>query len=278
MRLVRDAEGWNLGRLVKEQRRGGRSRGSRPADFPAVDRDRRRQRRPSTIGTGSTGYRLPRRIDDLDVQAAFEYEPVHYTVGLRPASASAAPDPEFSAAAADRQASPSATTTCISKRWRSRPPRARSTLDGVIESYLRTPVIKLDDGRARCRCRRSAGSCPALAGYQLHPALARRDANGTSDRLALDLDMKSEAGRRSRTAHDGPAIAGFRVRRSAPRRATESRPNLEESAQRSDITGDVTHRLDASVEPVGCAGACIGSGARSRSAGRACAALGYDGR
>ena len=45
-------------------------------------------------GDGSTSYRLPQRIDDLDVQAAFDYEPVHFTVGLKQLSFRGA-DPDF---------------------------------------------------------------------------------------------------------------------------------------------------------------------------------------
>ena len=85
---------------------------------------------------------------------------------------------------------------------------------------------------------------PALAGYQLHPVLVVT-ANGTSDRLAMDLDMKSEAGLvRGQLMTDlrSPdfAFAGpLHVER------LNLAPILKSAAQRSDITGDV--RIDLTL-------------------------------
>ena len=79
--LVRDAQGWNVGRLVKAERREADREGPRrPLSLPKI---------VVTDGTlaiddaiGSSTYTLPKRIEDFDVNAAFEYAPVHYTVTL----------------------------------------------------------------------------------------------------------------------------------------------------------------------------------------------------
>ncbi len=79
---------------------------------------------------------------------------------------------------------------------------------------------------------------PALSGYQLHPALVV-NANGTTDRLSMDLDMKSEAGLvRGQLVTDlrAPdfAFAGpLHVER------LNLAPILKDPTQPSDITGDV---------------------------------------
>src|SRR5215212_7330581 len=72
VRLERDANGWNVGRLVKKQEQEADREGPRrPISMPAIE-----------IADASVaiqdhaapaGYRLPRRIDDLDVKAGFEY-------------------------------------------------------------------------------------------------------------------------------------------------------------------------------------------------------------
>src|SRR5690606_33598007 len=80
--LERDASGWNLGSLVKEQAEEADREGpGRPISLPSIE---------ITDGSvtirddvpGSSAYRLPEEIRDLDVKASYEYAPVHYTVGI----------------------------------------------------------------------------------------------------------------------------------------------------------------------------------------------------
>ena len=68
-------------RAVKEQEREAEREGPRrPLTLSSIDivdaniyiKD----------GIGSNGYRLPERIEDLDLKGAFEYEPVHYSASL----------------------------------------------------------------------------------------------------------------------------------------------------------------------------------------------------
>ena len=83
MRLVRDGEGWNIRELVKERAQEADREGPDRTDLAPVDRDRRRRGLRSTTPPARRTTALPQRIDDLDVQASFEYEPVHFTVGLK---------------------------------------------------------------------------------------------------------------------------------------------------------------------------------------------------
>ena len=123
---------------------------------------------------------------------------------------------------------------------------------GVIESYLPTPVIKLaTDGTLSLP--EIGRIVPALAGYQLHPVLVV-SANGTFDRLVMDLDLTTEAGLvRGQLMTDlrSPdfAFAGpLHVER------LNLAPILKNPAQRSDITGDVRIDLTLPSNPASDAG------------------------
>jgi autotransporter translocation and assembly factor TamB len=234
VRLARDEDGWNIRKLVKER---------------ASEADRRGPNRTITLpsiaiidgaiaiddAAGTTNYRLPHRIDDLDVLASFEYEPVHFTVGLTQLSFRGA-EPDFvvqqlTGGVAVRD------DNLYLERMVVKTGEGAFKLGGTIESYLRTPVIKLvlDGDLSLPEIGRIV---PALSGYQLHPALVV-NANGTTDRLSMDLDMKSEAGLvRGQLVTDlrAPdfAFAGpLHVER------LNLAPILKDPKQPSDITGDV---------------------------------------
>ena len=233
VRLARDEDGWNIRKLVKERASEADRRGpNRTISLPsiaivdgaiAID-----------DAAGTTNYRLPRRIDDLDVLASFEYEPVHFTVGLKQLSFRGA-EPDFvvqqlTGAVAVRD------DNLYLERMVVKTGEGAFNLGGTIESYLRTPVIKLVlDGNLSLP--EIGRIVPALSGYQLHPALVVK-ANGTTDRLSMDLDMKSEAGLvRGQLVTDlrAPdfAFAGpLHVER------LNLAPILKDPKQPSDITGD----------------------------------------
>ena len=234
VRLARDENGWNIRKLVKERASEADRRGpNRTISLPSiaiVDG-------AMTIddAAGPTSYRLPRRIDDLDVLASFEYEPVHFTVGLKQLSFRGA-EPDFvvqqlTGAVAVRD------DNLYLERMVVKTGESAFNLGGTIESYLRTPVVKLVlDGNLSLP--EIGRIVPALSGYQLHPALVV-NANGTTDRLSMDLDMKSEAGLvRGQLVTDlrAPdfAFAGpLHVER------LNLAPILKDPKQPSDITGDV---------------------------------------
>ena len=81
VRVERDASGWNLGRLVREQQQEADRKGPmRPISLPSIELT------DGTVEiadkTGSTSYRLPSHVDGLHVKGSFEYAPVHYSVRL----------------------------------------------------------------------------------------------------------------------------------------------------------------------------------------------------
>ena len=233
VRLSRNEDGWNIGKLVKER---------------ATEADRRGPNRTISLpsiaivdgaiaiddGAGTTDYRLPRRIDNLDVLVSFEYEPVHFTVGLKQFSFRGA-EPDFvvqqlTGAVAVRD------DNLYLERMVVKTGESAFNLGGTIESYLRTPIIKLVlDGNLSLP--EIGRIVPVLSGFQLHPALVV-NANGTTDRLSMDLDMQSEAGLvRGQLMTDlrAPdfAFAGpLHVER------LNLAPILKDPSQPTDITGD----------------------------------------
>ena len=81
IRIERDHNGWNLGRLVKAQ---------------AKEKDREGPRRPISLprieiadasvsiddSLGANGYHLPARVDGVNVKAGYAYAPVHYSIDI----------------------------------------------------------------------------------------------------------------------------------------------------------------------------------------------------
>jgi uncharacterized protein involved in outer membrane biogenesis len=86
VRLERDAQGWNLARLVKEQAEEAERKGpGAPLALQSIELvDASVTIADSQAGT--SGYQLPARIEDLDLKASYEYAPVHYTVVVDRAS------------------------------------------------------------------------------------------------------------------------------------------------------------------------------------------------
>jgi autotransporter translocation and assembly factor TamB len=233
---VRDQQGWNLGRLVKKQRREAEREGpGRPVSLPSISITGG----SATIDdrVGSTVYRLPQRIVDLDIDAGFEYAPVHYSIELRKLNLQGtSPDillRELTGNIAVRD------DNLYLERLHVTTGETSLAIDGVIEQYLQTPIIKLvADGNASLP--EIARILTPVASYELHPAL-RMKTSGTLDRLLMDLDVKSEAG-----LVRGQVTADFRTPdlRFAGGPVHVEHLNLgpifKTPAQRSDITGDAT--------------------------------------
>ena len=120
-------------------------------------------------------------------------------------------------------------------------------IDGVIEKYLQTPVVKLTT-TGNVSLPEIGRVVPPVAPYRLHPVVDIK-ANGPAERLALDLDVKSEAGNaRGQLTADvaGPAMG-------AEGELQVERLNLAEilnnPEQRSDITGRARVDLEVAGAP-----------------------------
>ena len=139
---------------------------------------------------GADGYRLPQQIDDLDLKASFAYAPVHYSVVIdRLSLKSSAPQlalTELAGKLAVRE------DNLYVEQMSIRTAESSLTIDGVVEQYLKTPVLKVTT-TGSVSLPEIGRVFPAAAEYGLHPKFDVK-ASGPADNLALDLAVQSEAG------------------------------------------------------------------------------------
>jgi autotransporter translocation and assembly factor TamB len=241
VRLERDGEGWNLGQLVKSRRREADREGParhvtlhaiRISDG-AVEVDDRE---------GSKGLRLPERIADLDVRAAFAYEPVHSTIDLEHVSfRTEAPQlalRQLAGRVAVRD------DDLYLEKVVLKTPESSLSVDGVIQDYPGTPVLKLT-GTGRLSLPEIGRIVPAAAVYTLTPVFEIR-ASGAADTLALDFDVRSEAGRVGGQVTADVRAPDLGVKGRVLVERLDLAPILRNPSQRSDLSG----RADLDVRMV----------------------------
>jgi translocation and assembly module TamB len=232
IRLERDRNGWNVGRLVRKQRREAEREGpSAPLSLESIEIA------DATITiddkVGAAGYRLPERIDGLDVKASYEYAPVHYSVVVDRASL--------------RSSSPQLTLTGLTGKASVREDNlyldslsirtagSSLTIDGVIQDYLKTPVVNVTT-TGHVSLPEIGRIVPAAREYPLHPKFTVKAA-GPAQKLALDVNVESEAGAvRGKLTADVHA-PDFAARGAVDVERLDLAPVLRNPAQRSDITG-----------------------------------------
>jgi autotransporter translocation and assembly factor TamB len=240
LKIERNGEGWNLGRLVKKQEREADREGPRRSvSMPAIEVTDADVSIHDAVGTA--GITLPQQLHDVDIKAGFAYEPVRYTIDLEHLSFRGV-SPELSIGQAAGKIAVRDDNVYIDHLAIS---TTESSLlfDGVIEQYLRTPLIKVTT-TGNVSLPEIGRVVPALAGYRLHPQLDVK-ANGTADRLQLDLNVRSEAGNvRGQVTADlqNPTLA-FEGEVDIER--LDLAPLLRNPAQRSDITGHA--KLDIEI-------------------------------
>jgi autotransporter translocation and assembly factor TamB len=238
--LLEQADGsWNLGGLVKQQRQEADRKGpGRPIELQSIE-----------ISDGSlvvdqnraNGYNIPDRISDLDVQATFEYAPVHYSLRIANASFKGQ-SPQLTLQQLKGQIGVRDDNLYLEDIV-IRTDSSSISVDGVIRDYLKTPVLELTT-TANVSMREIGGVVPAAAGYSLQPA-AHVTANGPVDRLALDFDVRSEAGNVSGQVTADAKGPELGVKGKVQTENLNLAPLLKDPAQKSSITG--TAKLDLTV-------------------------------
>lgn len=239
--LERGPNGWNLAQIVKKQEKEADREGpGSPLSLPSIEvTDANVTIREQAVGT--SGYNLPEQIRDLDIKASYEYEPVRYTLVVDHLSFRGA-QPNLHVGELAGKISVRDDNVYV-EGLKLNTAESSVTIDGVIEQYLNRPVVKLTT-TGHMSVPEIGRVVPAAAGYALHPGFDIK-ASGPADRLALDVNVRSEAGnvRGQLTADvEGPAMGAegnLHVERLNLARV------LKDPAQRSDITGRA--RLDLRV-------------------------------
>jgi autotransporter translocation and assembly factor TamB len=232
VKLERDRNGWNVERLIKQQRREADRKGpAAPITLQSIEIADGHVTIEDKVGT--SGYRLPERIDDIDLKASYAYAPVHYSVVIDRVSLRAALPQvaltELTGKVAVRD------DNLFVEKMSINTAESSLTIDGVVENYLKTPVVKVTT-TGRLSLPEIGRLLPAAAAYPLHPTFNVK-ATGPAENLALDLDVASEAGRvRGQVTGDVKA-PGFSARGGVDVERLNLAPLLKEPGQRSDITG-----------------------------------------
>jgi autotransporter translocation and assembly factor TamB len=240
LKLERDGDGWNLQHLVKEQQKEADREGpSKPLALQSIEIADGHLTIADHVG--ADGYRLPQQIEDLDLKASYSYEPVHYSVVIDRASLkTVAPQLQLTELAGKLAVRDD---NLYVDKMSIRTAESTLTIDGVVEQYLKTPVVKVTT-TGRVSMPEIGRILPAAAQYGLHPAFDVK-ADGPADKLALDLSVQSEAGNvRGQLTADVKA-PDFAARGRLQVERLNLAPLLNDPAQRSDITGgaDIDLRL-----------------------------------
>jgi hypothetical protein len=231
--LRHDATGWNVANLVKRQEQEADRQGpGRPLSLPDIEivdgRAVIEDKAPSDA------YRLPRRVDGLNVKAGFEYAPVHYTLTLDQFQfAGKAPDvtvTQLAGRIATRDDNLNVEKLSL------RTAQSSITIDGVVRKYLQNPSLQVTVSAPKVSLAEFAGLLPALDGYNLHPSLDVKAA-GPQDNLTLTLNTRSEAGNVNGTITTDAKAPDFAARGDVNVEALNLAPLLKDPKQKSDITG-----------------------------------------
>jgi autotransporter translocation and assembly factor TamB len=271
LHVARDGDGWNLARLVKRQEQEADRQGPmRPVSLPSIEIS---DARVSIEDTNAAGVSLPRRIDDVDVKAQFEYAPVHYSLTLDHMSF--------------RGSSPSLSLRALTGKLAVRDDNlymedvtlttaeTSVTMSGVIEHYLATPIVKVTT-TGKLSLPEIGRIVPAADGYDLHPTIDIK-ADGPAQRLGLTLNVRSEAGAvRGQLTTDVQA-PNFAARGDVEVERLNLAPILRDPSQRTDLTGHAKLDLAMKSAPANASAADRISGTVAFSGPRVVAA-GYDAR
>jgi autotransporter translocation and assembly factor TamB len=240
-----DANGWNLAGLVKRQqqeadREGPRRSVSLPHIEIANGRASIDDRAPSDA------YRFPSQVENINLNAGFLYEPVHYSLTLDQFSfVGKAPDLTLSKLTGRlgvRDENLHVESLALQTRDSS------VTIDGVIRGYLSHPSLQVTVTTPRLSLPEFAPVVPVLRGYDLHPSLNLR-AGGPQEALDLTLDSKSEAGAIAGKLNADLEAPDLRARGTLEMSSLNLAPILRSADQKSDITGRGTVDLRLATSP-----------------------------
>ena len=188
--LSRGAAGWNVAGLVKAQ---------------AQEADREGPAKPITIshigisnGTvtiddpaGPEHLGLPKRIDRLDLQGSFAYQPVDFVIELGHVSFRAS-EPALALNSLSGRVIVNQDDVKV-ERLAIRTAESALSARGSVRGYLATPTLDLKVSSEKLTPREFAGFAPALADVRLQPAFDAT-ARGRLDALNTELAVRSDAG------------------------------------------------------------------------------------
>jgi len=250
--VEQDDEGWTIAQLIrKQENEADRSGPLSPIKIDAIG-----------ISNGSifmdagpavSGVQIPKHVERLDAKLSFAYEPVHYSIAIDHISFRATePDValnSFSGAMAIRD------DTLFLKSIAVRTAESSLSIDGAIEQYLSSPVLKLKVTSDKTSIPELAKFVPAIRGVELQPAF-EAGFNGPLDRLGVDVNVRSSACQLTATLTTDLAAPGYAASGNLSVSHVNLAPLLKDTKEASDISADavVDLRADSLSDPASLAG------------------------
>ncbi len=236
--LRREGDAWSIARLVKKQENEADRQGpASPIAIGAIGISDASIVVDDPVGT--SGVDVPDRIDRLDAQLSFEYQPVHFSIEINHASFRGT-DPaiglnSLSGGIAVRD------DTVYLERISLRTEESSVQVAGAIQHYLAKPILNLQISSDKLSVPEIARVLPALAGVRLQPAFELKIA-GPAEALDLEMNARSSAGDVAGKFVADVAMPGQSVRGALSVRHLNLAPIVNDARQRTDLTADA--RLD----------------------------------
>jgi autotransporter translocation and assembly factor TamB len=234
--LRREGDAWSIAKLIKRQEREADREGPAPpiaiADIGITD--------GSIVidgPVGTTGVKLPARIDRLDAKMSFAYEPVRYSIEISHVSFRGS-EPEIGLNALSGGIALRDDTLFVNK-LALRTEETSLLVDGAVQNYLATPVLNLRVSSDMVSLEELSRIVPALAGIQVQPQFAIA-AEGPLDRLHVEMNLRSSAGEMTARVLTDLLAPDQAAQGTVSVRHLNLAPLVKDQRQQTDLTANAT--------------------------------------
>ena len=233
--LRRDGDSWSIARLIKKQTQEADRRGPMsPMAFDHIGISDASLVIDGPVGT--TGVNVPARVDDVDADFSFKYEPVRYSLEISHVSFRAS-RPSIGLNALSGGVSVKDDTLYVDK-LALRTEETSVLIDGAVQHYLTNPDFHLKVSSDKFSLPEIARLVPSMAGIPLQPAF-EVGLDGPLDRLGVAVNVRSTAGQLTGTLTANAAGPEMRAQGGVSVRHLNLAPIMRDPAKKSDLNADV---------------------------------------
>ena len=239
--LRRDADGWEISRLIKRQEQEADRKG--PAYPIAVRTIVLRDASISIDGSVIPGVDVPRQLDKIDATLSFDYQPVHYAIEITNLAFRGS-NPSFSLNRLTGRLAVKDDTLFLDK-VAVQTAESRLSLDGAVQHYLTRPQFNVQLASQKLSLPELSTVIPSLAAIDLQPSFDLKIA-GPMDRLNVDMNIHSSAGELSGRLTTDLMAPRYAATGDVSVRSLNLLPLFPDARQQTDITGSA--KIDLSTE------------------------------
>ena len=239
--LRRDGDTWSIAKLIKRQER---------------EADREGPAAPIAIGdigitdgsvvidgpVGTSGVKVPEKIDRLDAKLSFAYEPVHYSIEISHVSFRGSA-PEIGVNALSGGIAVREDTLFVDK-LALRTEETSLSVDGAVQHYLTTPVLNLRVSSDKVSLQELSRIVPALSGIAVQPRFEIA-AEGPLDRLNVEMNVRSSAGDATARVVTDLMAPDQAIQGTLSVRHLNLAPLIKDKRQQTDLTANAKVDLKA---------------------------------